>query len=257
MLTLAGLGLFDERDVTLRGVDAAKAADKVYIELYTSVWHGKKRLEELIGKDIEVLGREGMEQGSKKIVEEAKDSDVVVFVPGDPLIATTHTILIEEAEKLGIRWKIIHNASIISAVCETGLHIYKFGASATVPFREKTGGKLPESIYETLRKNKENELHTLLLLDIVPAGGMSAKEAISILSSLEEKKGEGIFTGETELVVYARAGSETPLIVFGKVEEMGKKDFGNPPTIMVVPGRLHFTEREFLELVGKQRPSTR
>jgi diphthine synthase len=251
MLTLAGLGLFDEKDVTLRGIEAAKAADKVYIELYTSVWHGKEKLEQLIGKDIEILGRSGMEQGSEKIVKEAKDKDVVVFVPGDPLIATTHTILIEEAKKLGIKLQIIHNASIISAVCETGLHVYKFGASATVPFREKTGGKLPESVYETLKKNKKNDLHTLLLLDIVPEGGMSATEAIQIMSSLEEKKGDGMFTDETEVVVYARAGSDEPLIAFGTLAEMKNRDFGEAPMVMIVPGRLHFTERGFLEKIGK------
>ena len=250
MLILAGLGLFDEKDVTLRGIEAAKAADRVYIELYTSVWHGKDRLEEMAEKEITVLGRDDMEQHSEKIIEEARDKDVLIFVPGDPLVATTHTILIEEAEKKGIGWRIIHNASIISAVCETGLHVYKFGASATVPFREKTGGKLPESVYDTLRKNKEGGLHTLLLLDIVPDRGMPAAEAIRTLSSLEEKKCEGLFTDDTELIVYARAGSEKPLIAFGKVRDMRDKDFGNPPMVMVVPGHLHFTEREFLERVG-------
>ena len=51
MLTLIGLGLYDEKDLTLRGIEQAKKADKAYIELYTSKWHGNiKNLEKLIGK---------------------------------------------------------------------------------------------------------------------------------------------------------------------------------------------------------------
>ncbi len=37
MLYLIGLGLGNERDVTLRGLDAIKRCSKVYLEAYTSV----------------------------------------------------------------------------------------------------------------------------------------------------------------------------------------------------------------------------
>lgn len=37
MLYIIGLGLGDERDITLRGLDAIKKCSKVYIEAYTSL----------------------------------------------------------------------------------------------------------------------------------------------------------------------------------------------------------------------------
>jgi diphthine synthase len=246
MLTLVGIGLHDEKDLTLRGLEAAKEADRVYIELYTSVWRGKERLEKVIGKPIVELKRVDLEQHAEKIVEEARENDVVVLIPGDPMIATTHSILIEQAKKAGIEARIVHNASIVSAIAETGLHIYKFGATATVPFREKTGGKLPESVYDTIRMNKANGLHTLLLLDITPENSMTANEAMGILLAIEEQRKEDVFTGDTDIVVFARAGSDKPLVAFGKMSEMKAKDFGKPPMVMVVPGILHFTEKEYL-----------
>ena len=37
MLYIIGLGLGDEKDITLRGLEAIKICDKVYIEAYTSL----------------------------------------------------------------------------------------------------------------------------------------------------------------------------------------------------------------------------
>jgi len=246
MLTLVGLGLYDEKDLTLRGIEAAKSADKVYIELYTSVWRGKENLEKMIGKKIEELKREDLEQNTGKIVNEANEKDIVIFVPGDPMIATTHSILIEEAEKTKIKTKIIHNASIVSAIAETGLHIYKFGATATVPFREKTGGKLPESVYDTIKMNRNNGLHTLLLLDITLGRSMIANDAIQTLLAIEKQRKEGVFTDDAEIVVFARVGSDDSKIWYGHVKELGETDFGEPPMVIIIPGIMHFTEKEFL-----------
>lgn len=247
MLTLVGLGLYDEKDLTLHGIEVAKQADKVYIELYTSVWSGKEELGKIIGRKVEELKREDLEQRAGKIIGEAKTKNVVIFVPGDPMIATTHSILVGEAKKNNIKVGIIHNASIISAIGETGLHIYKFGASATVPFPEKTGGKFPESVYDVIKLNKRAGLHTLLLLDITPEHCMTSNEAMELLLNIEGQRKEDVFTDDMKIVVFARAGSETPLIVFGKVGELKNKDFGNPPMVLIVPGLLHFFEREFLE----------
>ena len=40
MLTFVGLGLFDELDVSLRGAEAIRSADTVFLEVYTSVLMG-------------------------------------------------------------------------------------------------------------------------------------------------------------------------------------------------------------------------
>jgi len=92
MLVLIGLGLSDEKDLSLRAIEEAKKADKTYIELYTTAWFGNlKNLEELIGKKIEVLKRKDLEESSERILNEAKEKNLVIFVGGDPLVATTHS----------------------------------------------------------------------------------------------------------------------------------------------------------------------
>lgn len=45
MLYLIGLGLSDEKDVTVRGLEAIKGSERVYLEAYTSILGvGKERL---------------------------------------------------------------------------------------------------------------------------------------------------------------------------------------------------------------------
>jgi diphthine synthase len=191
MLVLIGLGLFDEKDLTLRGTEEAKRSDKVFIELYTSKWHGNlKNLEKIINKKIEVLTRKDLEENSGRILDLAKSQSISILVQGDPMVATTHVSLIKEAKKLGVKTKIIHNASIISAIGETGLHLYKFGPSVTIPFPEKTKGKLPESVYDVIKMNKARGLHTLCLLDVIAEEKkfMAANESIKILIDLEKKR---------------------------------------------------------------------
>lgn len=140
MLELIGLGLFDEKDISLRGLEEAKKADKVFIELYTGKWHGNlKKLEKLVNKKIEILTRKDLEEGSDRILKDAKKKRIVIFVQGDSMVATTHITLIQAAKKQGIKTRIIHNASIISAIGETGLHLYRFGSIVTIPFPKEPG----------------------------------------------------------------------------------------------------------------------
>ncbi len=252
MLKLIGLGLFNEKDITLRGLEEAKKSDKLFIELYTSKWHGNlKNLEELVGKKIEVLKREDLEEKSSKILEEAKTKDIAIFVQGDPLVATTHFTLLQEAKKLGIKTKVMHNASIVSAIAETGLHLYKFGATVTIPFPEKTKGKLPESVYEVIKMNKARGLHTLCLLDVIGEKNkyMTPAEGLKILLKLEELRKEGVLSPESKVVVFANAGSEKPLIFYRRVEEIIKKNINATPAVLIIPGILHFTEKEVLSLL--------
>lgn len=249
MLILAGLGLYDEKDLTLREIEEARTADKVYLELYTSKWFGdSEKLKSVIGREVIQLTRKELEEEGHKLIEEARDKKVVLFVPGDPLVATTHLALVSAARNEGIRVKIFHNSSIISAVAETGLHVYKFGPSVTIPFPEKTRG-LPESVYNVIKINKARGLHTLCLLDVDTEENkfMTANQGMEILLDIEGKRREEVFTKHTKIVVFARAGSDDPLIVYGKVEELIEEDFGSPPMALVVPGILHFTERKYLK----------
>lgn len=246
MLILAGLGLFNEKDLNLKGIEEAKKADKVFIELYTSKWFGDiKNLEKIIGKKVELLNRKNLEEESAKILAQAKNKNILIFVPGDPMVATTHASLIQDAKKLGIKTKIIHNASIVSAICETGLHFYKFGPCVTIPFPEKTKGKLPESVYEIIKMNRLRGLHTLCLLDITEEKAMSPKEAIEILLNLENARKENIIKEDLGVVVFSKVGGDDQKIVFDSIKNLKNKRF-DVPAVLIIPGILHFTEKEFL-----------
>jgi diphthine synthase len=247
MLVFIGLGLHGE-GISLRGLREAREADTVYAELYTSMMP-KLRLDELeqtIGKPIKVVDRETVEQRPDEILQAAKASKVAFLVPGDPIVATTHVDLRLRAAEAGIETKIIHAASIASAVAGlTGLQSYKFGRTATVPFPDNPS-QVP---YETLAENRERGLHTLLLLDIRAEEGraMLASEAIEIMLELEKKLQKNAFTQDTLAVVVARAGSDDAIVRADKVGRLKGLDFGPPPHVLIVPGKLHFVEAEALK----------
>jgi len=250
MLSLIGLGLNDEKDLTLKGLEVVKKSEKVYAELYTGFWHGNlKKLEKIVGKKITILKRKDLEDESEKILKEAKQKDVAIFVQGDPLVATTHNALLLDAKKMKIQIQIVHNASIVSAIAEIGLHVYKFGPTVTIPFPEKTKGKLPESVYEIIKINKARGLHTLCLLDIDPENKrfMLPQEACKILLEIEKKRNDNVFTEDAEVIAVGKLGSDKPLVEYKKVKDMLNSYFRTYPTVMVIPGKLHFTEKEFLE----------
>jgi len=239
MLILAGLGLCNEKDITLREIDEARDADRIFIETYTSKWMGSiERLKKILGKEIERIGRKDLEENSKWLIELSRKEKIIIFVPGDPLVATTHISLVSQCLKEGINVKIIHNSSVVSALAESGLHIYKFGPIVTIPSREKFSTP-PKYIYEIIRSNKERGLHTLCLLDV----DLGIKEALQILKECEIEYEK--FLPE-RLIVVSRLGCEDSKIYFGSIEKLEKKEIDSP-AVIIIPGSLHFTEIEYLE----------
>ena len=128
MLYLIGLGLGDETDITVRGLNAVKRCKRVFLEMYTSILGvDTAKLESFYGKKIEVADRDCVESRSDMMMEDALDDDVAVLVVGDPFGATTHTDFYLRAVAKGIKVRVIHNASIMNAVGCCGLHLYHFG----------------------------------------------------------------------------------------------------------------------------------
>src|SRR3989344_7106762 len=120
-LYLVGLGLSDEKDITLRGLEAVKKCSKVYLENYTSLLQcSKEVLEKLTGKKIILADRTQTENQSDEIIAEATKTDVALLVVGDPFAATTHINYLLDCKKKNVDIKIIHNASILTAVGEIG-----------------------------------------------------------------------------------------------------------------------------------------
>src|SRR5256712_1540847 len=136
-IAFIGLGLNDERGLTIEGLEEARRSSNIFAEFYTNIMPGldRKKLELLLGKRVVVLNRFELEdEGGKQIVEAAERGRVAFLVPGDPMIATTHISIRLELAKKGIPSWIIHCSSIMSAVCRcTCLQSYKFGKSVTLP----------------------------------------------------------------------------------------------------------------------------
>ena len=238
-----GLGLNDEKGMTLEGVEEARRADRVFAEFYTSVMPNLRvdKLEELIGKKIEVLTRAQLEdENGERILSSAEGERVAFLVPGDPMIATTHVSLRLALARKGIESRISHSASVFSAVCgSTGLQSYKFGKSTTLPRDEPT----PPSVIDVIRENRSRNLHTLLLLEFKTDG----KPQLTIGSAINKlvQADRGIM--ERLAVGVARLGSPDQKVGAGKVSRLIESDFGPVPHALVFPGKLHFMEAEALK----------
>jgi diphthine synthase len=241
MLYLVGLGLWDERDLSIKGLEACESADSVYAELYTSSWKGSlETLGKMIEREIKTLDRSGMEEGVQKIIEEAKTKTVVILVPGDPLVATTHQHILLDAKKNGVKTSVIHSSSIYTGIAATGLSLYSFGKTVSVVSPSENYN--PSSYYERIMENKQSGLHTLLLLDI----DMSIKFALANLFQIENEKGKGIITPLTEIVAASGLGSQEEKMSFGTAGDIIREEMP-PPAVLIIPGELQFFEKEFLQ----------
>lgn len=253
-LIFVGLGLHDEKGISLRGIEEVKSADAVFAEFYTSLMAGLsvKELEKLVGKKVSVLSRQALEEEEGQLIlQSARKGKVALLVPGDPLIATTHVDLRIRAEKHGIKTRVVHGASIISAVIGlSGLQNYKCGRSVTIPFPEML---IPETPYKVIAENKKIGLHTLCFLDIKAEEKryMTIKEGLQQLLAMEKRKRQGAVTLDTLVVGIARAGSQEPAVKAGYVKEILNHDFGAPPHSIVFPSKLHFMEAEALITLAK------
>jgi diphthine synthase len=246
-IVFVGLGLHDEMGISLCGLEEVKMADEAFIELYTSLMphFSIENFERISGKKLHMVSRKELEEeNGEAILKVAETGKAVLLVPGDPLIATTHVALRIHAEKLGIKTRIVHGASIISAVIGlSGLHNYKFGKSVTIPFSETS-----ETPYEVIAQNKRFGLHTLCLLDVKVEENryMKVHEGLESLLKIEEKRKEKIVRMDTLVVGIARAGSKKPTVKAGFLKDLLSYDFGEPPHSIIFPGRLHFMEAEAL-----------
>jgi len=256
MLTFIGLGLYDEKDISIKGREAVAAADRVYAEFYTSRLMGTtlSRLEQFHGKKIHLLNRSQVEV-EPSWLEQAKDEDVVFLVGGDAMVSTTHLDLRLRAMGLGIKTRLIHSASIVTAVSGlSGLQNYRFGRSTTIPFPYLARGKriVPETPYRVLQENLARNLHTMLFLDIQREPEeryMTAGEGAALLLEMEGEAEEKLPPKVLGIGI-ARAGSDDAMIRADLLTRLKRFDLGGPLHILVVPAKLHFMEAEALRVLA-------
>jgi len=264
MLFLIGLGLSDERDITVKGLSAIQSSDVVYLESYTSILGvPKEKLEAYYGKEIMLADRETVESNAEMVLDAAISKVVSFLVVGDPYGATTHADIALRAKQRGIEVKVIHNASIMNAVAACGLQLYTFGQAVSIVFF--TPEWRPDSFYDKILVNRRAGMHTLGLLDIKvkeqsienmlkgkkiydPPRYMTINQCIDQLLEVERNRKEGVYSEDTECFGLARVGHDDQVIISGTMAELQNVDFGAPLHTFVICGALHFIEKDYYEL---------
>jgi len=264
---IIGLGLGDESDITLKGLQAIKSCEYIYLEAYTSILGVQKdKLEEFYGKKIIEADRETCEEAIDEILAQAKineDKNAAFLVVGDPFCATTHMDLFLRAVKKGLKVEIVHNASIINAVGCSGMQVYRFGEVVSLPFFTETWK--PFSFYDKIEQNIKANLHTLLLLDIKvkersvenllkgkkvyePPRFMEIKTAVEQIIETEKTLGKKAIGPKTKAVGLGRIGMKDQLIVAGCLEDFLEISMGPPlHSFVICAPELHIIEEEMFE----------
>ena len=248
MLSLIGLGLWDVKDISVKGLERVKASDIVYLETYTSFFGASvEDLERFFGKKLMRADRALIEQNPEALLAESRRKNVVLLIYGDPLCATTHVDLLARAHADGITTEILQNASVLTAVTRTGLQLYKFGKTGSIPFSQ--GDYRPETPYLVLKENLLIGAHTLFLLDLHPDEQkfMTVSEGLRELQRMEIKQGKGLIKDSTLVIGCARLGAPDELIRAGTVREIAKTEFSKPPQCIIIPGKMHFVEEEWVK----------
>ena len=246
MLTIIGLGLGGPNSITMDGVIALSLSEHIFYETYTSPIHSDtlEWIKLKTEKEPIHLSRSQVEE-PKKLIDLAKKTNVSLLIVGDALSATTHVSLLLECKKNKIECHVIHNASVLTAVAGVlGLQHYNFGPVATLVLPE--GNYKPLSPIEKIKTNMKNRNHSLVLLDI-KADKPDTKPKYMTAAQAAEQMIEAGIQKNTMVAAAARVGREDQKLWYGKLKYLVHNDLGKEPHSIVIPSKLHFTEREFLD----------
>ncbi len=235
MLYLIGLGLSYD-GISERGLRIARRCKKIYLESYTVDFpYSLKKLEEVLQKKITPLSREEVEGLS--LIGEASKKDVALLIYGSPLTATTHITLLNEAKNSKVKYEVIYAGSVIDAVGESGLQIYKFGKIASMP--AWTENYTPDSFAKIVHQNLSQEAHSLILIDI----GLDFQTALQQLKIAFESHKIKL----KKFLVCQALGTKNSHIHYKTFEEFLDFEKVRKPYCIIIPGKLHFAEKEFLD----------
>jgi diphthine synthase len=184
--------------------------------------------------------------------------------------------MILRARRAGVTVKVICNASVMGAIGATGLQLYSFGQTVSIPYFD--GSWRPDSFVDRILSNRAAGLHTLCLLDIkvkepdfealargarnappLPPRFMSVAQAVEqLLEVVEARRAAAVDTGEEPVVALdrstlgvgcARLGQPTEQIIAATLAELcdPSTDLGAPLHSLVIPAaEIHELEEEYL-----------
>uniref|UniRef100_A0A7N0R9S2 diphthine methyl ester synthase n=1 Tax=Kalanchoe fedtschenkoi TaxID=63787 RepID=A0A7N0R9S2_KALFE len=238
MLYVIGLGLGNEKDITIRGLEAVKRCEKVYMEAYTSLLsfglssNGLSALETMYGKPITIDDREMVEEKADEMLSEASDCDVAILVVGDPF----------GQENLGLK-DLLDNLEIVNLDACLIYTIVLFSETVEpVPTRSLVTARprylnlhhigVKEPTFESLCRGKKQ---------YEPPRYMSINTAIEQLLEIEEKEESS-----------GKLGSEDQKVEAGPMGQLLRVDFGEPLHCLVITGETHPIEEEMLDFYKLQ-----
>ena len=248
MLWFIGLGVSGISELSDNTLSVIKNADVVYLESFTSPISEteKKQLENISNGEFKIAKRWVVEDGNE-ILENAKKSETVLISYGDPYIATTHLELKTRAITDKIETKTIHSSSIISSLIgEVGLHYYKVGKVLTI----MNDPKSMSTPYYTIFDNLLSKTHSVILLEYNEDKSffLDPHDALSLLLDVEKIQNRKVISLDTFVIIASRIGKSDQKITSGKISNLIKKEFGDPPHSIVIPGGLHFTESDAIKI---------
>jgi len=280
-LYLVGLGLWGIDDISVRALRALQGVEMIYLESYTSYFYNSlDTIRDLIQQRVIPVGRREIEE-EDVLINSAKEKDTAFLVVGDPLSATTHAELFLRAREQGIEVVVMHNTSVVNAVANTGLEIYKFGKTASLVYPRKNW--FPKTSYQVIKDNYHAKAHTLVLLDIVTTqkeidmldytkGGideynkkynnssqvktfdgnpmvmMSPNEALKLLLHIESEENQHLYDENSKVFVCSQLATRDERISYGQIKDLLDVKFGLGPNCIVIPADLHFIEKDFAQV---------
>jgi len=234
MFHLIGLGL-NEKSISLQALEAIKKCKYVFIEEYTvKLPYTKKELEKIVKKKIISIRREEVE--SLHVLLKAKKENVALLVYGAPLSATTHITIIDECIKQKIPYEIVYNAGVFDGIAQTGLQLYKFGKTASMPRWQKNYE--PDSFMQIIVDNQKIHAHSLLLID----PHFSSGDALSQFEKICKKNNIHL----EKIIICSRLGTKQAKIFYGRIPQLKTKKILEP-FCFILPAKLHFFEEQFIQ----------
>ncbi|MEZ0394790.1 MAG: diphthine synthase [Desulfurococcaceae archaeon] len=247
-LTIVGIGMRSSH-LTREAIEAIGRAEKAYVDAYTGLYEDLDAVLSLLPRGCEAVmaRRRDLEgEGMLRVIEEARSREVVVLVPGDPMVATTHDALRAEALRRGVEVRLVNGLSVLQlAFSRAGLSSYRIGRAVTL-VREDLGGPGPaiEAIYDNMARG----LHTLLLLDLRIEEGvfMDVEEAVELIEGHDERG----CVARAVAVGAARLGWSDERMAADWLGNLPSRPLPPPPHAIVVLARPGPVELESLELVA-------
>jgi hypothetical protein len=130
---------------------------------------------------------------------------------------------------------------------EVGLHYYKVGKVLTI----MNDPKSMITPYNTIFDNLLNKTHSVNLLEYNEDKSffLQPQDALILLLDIEKNQKRKIISEETFAIVASRVGKVDQKIVSGKIMNLIKRQFDNPPHSIIITGKLHFTESDAIKAI--------